>query len=83
MNNIKIVDLLASLAGHIPQNRADILALWDKLWKLLIQFNGWLAATIGIDFQGIANNFIVFFTKYFALSFNFILEIIKKLINRA
>jgi hypothetical protein len=83
MDNIKIVNLLASLAKYIPQNKTEALALLGRIWDPLLKFNGWLLNTIGINFQGIINNTTLVFTKYSTIIYSFIAEFIKRLIGRA
>lgn len=82
MDNIKIVDLLASLSKYIPHSKGDVLALLGQIWDLLLKFNGWLASVIGVDIQKIANSFSLFFTKYFAIGFNFVAELVKRLLGK-
>ncbi|MCL5017498.1 MAG: hypothetical protein M1155_02470 [Patescibacteria group bacterium] len=83
MNNIKIVDLLASLIKYVPRNGSDLLALLGKLWDPVLKFNQWLISVTGINLQGIINNFTVLFAKYFAIISNLISEIIKRFFGHA
>jgi hypothetical protein len=69
------------LAEYIPQNKDDVLRLLKHIWSLLGGANVWLSSVLGIDIQKIINIFIEFIIKYFLLAFNFLIELIKKLME--
>ena len=71
------------LAGYIPQNKEDVLDLLARGWALLGGINIWLGNVFGVDIQKMINVVVEFCIKYFSLVFNFLIEVVKKLAERA
>jgi hypothetical protein len=68
--------------NFIPQNKEDLLGLLKRSLDLLGGANVWLGNALGIDIQKIINTGMEFIIKYFSLAFNFLVELIKKLVER-
>jgi len=71
-----------ALVKYIPQNKEDVLVLWQRVWGLALDLNNWVSGTLGIDIQSLINKFAAFFIKYFSIAFNFLIELAKKLVER-
>jgi len=84
---VKLFDMFnaaaAVLAKYIPQDKEDVLVLLKHFWGFLGGVNIWLGNVLGIDIQKIINIVAEFFVKYFIIAFNFLIELIKRLAERA
>jgi len=83
---IKLFDMFnaasKAIFNYIPQNKEDLLGLLKRSLVLLGGANVWLGNALGIDIQKIINTFTEFIIKYFSLAFNFLIELLKKLVER-
>lgn len=81
----KLVDMFNAAVkvvfNYIPQNKEDFLGLLKQGLGLLGGANIWLGNALGIDIQKIINIVIEFIIKYFSLVFNFLVELIKKMME--
>ena len=84
---LKLFDMFNStiklIVEYIPHDKESFFSLLKQSWNLLGGLNVWIGSLLGVDIHKITDIIINFIIKYLSLAFDFLMELLKRLAERA